>query len=271
MQSRRIVEHLEEKIAQLELANERLRELDRLRKQFYQNISHELSTPMTPVVGYVRLLLDEELGPVTSLQRKVLESVASCTDRLRGLIDNLLDLTAIETGRMHFYDREYDFATIARGVVDAREQQFVQKPLKLDVAIPDRSLPARGDPDKVSRAITAVLDNAAKFTPAGGRVRVEARADDGVLRFEVVDTGEGIPPEIGDRIFDPFYQADGSATRAHAGVGLGLALARRVLEAMGGRIWAESPPSDGGLVPGASGTRVVFELPRAAAPWRSGA
>ena len=111
-QSQRIVAHLEEKIAELSGANSRLMELDQARKEFYRNISHELATPMTPIVGYVKLLIDRELGPLTAAQDKSLRAMDDCVQRLRGLIENLLDVTGIETGRMRLAYRDYDLACL---------------------------------------------------------------------------------------------------------------------------------------------------------------
>ena len=113
-QSSRIVQHLEEKVAELSRANSRLRELDAARTAFYRNISHELATPMTPIVGYVKLLQDEELGPLTRAQSKSLRAMDDCVRRLRSLLDNLLDVTGLETGRMHFQHSDYDFLDTTR-------------------------------------------------------------------------------------------------------------------------------------------------------------
>src|SRR5215470_1932236 len=107
-QSQRIVGHLEEKVAELSRANARLRELDAARTEFYRNISHELATPMTPIVGYVKLLKDEELGVLNKSQQKAIRAIDDCVRRLRGLIDNVLDVSSIETGRMRFVHADYD-------------------------------------------------------------------------------------------------------------------------------------------------------------------
>jgi signal transduction histidine kinase len=109
--------------------------------------------------------------------------------------------------------------------------------------------------------MSAILDNAAKFTPASGRVMVTVAPEVDAAVFAVVDSGEGIPADVRDHIFDPFYQVDGSPTRAHDGVGLGLALAKRIVEMMGGTIWVESPPVPAGFAQG-RGTRVAFRVPR---------
>src|SRR5436190_5883959 len=114
LQSQRIVSHLEEKIAELSAANQRLLGADQAKKEFYRNISHELATPMTPIVGYLKLLIDGELGDLTTPQRKSLRAMSDCVHRLRRLIDSLLDVTALETGKMRFAQREYDLAELVQ-------------------------------------------------------------------------------------------------------------------------------------------------------------
>jgi signal transduction histidine kinase len=116
MQSGRIVAHLEQKVAELSAANERLRDMDRLRVEFYRNVSHELATPLTPIVGYLRMLLDEELGDVNKSQMKALRAMDDSVRRLRGVLDNLVDVTALETGKMRFFHRDYDFVDTVRRV-----------------------------------------------------------------------------------------------------------------------------------------------------------
>ena len=111
--TQKIVERLERKIVELSETNQRLEDVARLRREFLQNVSHELATPMTPVVGYLRLLLNEELGPLTDLQRKCLSSIEESTERLRSVVDTLLDVSSLETGRMHYYARAYDFRQVA--------------------------------------------------------------------------------------------------------------------------------------------------------------
>jgi signal transduction histidine kinase len=258
-----VVRHLEAKLAELEKSNERLRELERLRAEFYRNLSHELSTPLTPVVGYLRLLLDERLGPLTLVQRKTLESMDSCTSRLRSLIENLLDVTALETGKMHFYYREYDFAALARDASQAARAAAQEKGVMLHLEIPGGPLAARGDPDKLGRAISHLAANAVKFTDVGGHIQLSV-FEEGISRlgFAAHDTGLGIPQEALERIFDPFYQVDGSVTREQGGAGLGLTYARRVVEALGGKIWAESPPTTRPEGWPTGGTRVVFVVPK---------
>ncbi|MFZ1865133.1 MAG: hybrid sensor histidine kinase/response regulator [Polyangiales bacterium] len=261
--TQKIVERLEKKIVELSETNRRLEDVARLRREFMQNVSHELATPMTPVVGYLRLLLNEELGPLTDLQHKCLNSIEKSTQRLRAVVDTLLDVSSLETGRMHYYTRDYDFGEVAKNAIDQIRAKLEERDVTLTVHLPDDPLPAQGDPDKLLRAMVHVLDNASKFTPIGGEVAVEVRAeDDERLMFGVADSGPGVRPEHIARIMEPFYQVDGSVTRDHGGVGLGLAFARRVTEALGGGIEISSPPAGAVAERQLSGTLVELRVSR---------
>ncbi len=246
-QSQKIVGRLEEKYVALLEANARLEEMARLRREFLQNVSHELATPMTPVVGYLRLLLNEELGPLTPLQQKCLRSIESSTQRLRGVVDTLLDVSSLETGRMHFYARRYDFLEVVQNALRATRDDLAERDITVIEEPAKAGMPALGDPEKLERAIVHVLDNAAKFTPAGGEVAIAVRRcgpTGAEYELLVADSGPGIDPEQISRILEPFYQVDGSATRQYGGVGLGLAFASRVTEALGGGVSISSPPDD---------------------------
>jgi len=235
-QSHRIVAHLEQKVAELSAANDRLREVERLRTEFYRNISHELATPMTPIVGYLRMLLDEELGPLNKPQTKAMRAMDDCVRRLRATLDNLIDVTGLETGKMRFFHREYDFLDTVRRAVAAFADAFADRQITLLEETPRGPLPAYGDSERLTRAVGQLLDNATKFTPRGGVVGVCVRVLDGHYEVLVADSGPGVPPERAERVFDPFYQLDGSPTRAHGGVGVGLAIARRVARGHGGDV-----------------------------------
>lgn len=268
--SQRIVERLERKVVELSEANARMEEMMRLRREFLRNLSHELATPMTPIVGYMKLLLEEELGPLTPLQRKSLVAVQGSTERLRTLIDTLLDVSSFESGRMHFYMREYDFGRVAARALDEVRRRFEDRKLELHVEPAPAGLTAKGDPEKLRRAMVHVLDNAAKFTPEGGQVAVAiARLDDGAYyELRVADDGPGVAPDQMAKVLDAFYQVDGSVTRAHGGVGLGLAFARQVATAMGGEVRLHSPPSHEVAGCALDGTEVVLRVKVDPAPMR---
>jgi signal transduction histidine kinase len=249
--SQKIVERLERSVVELEGANKQLEDMARLRREFLQNLSHEFATPMTPVVGYLRLLLNEELGPLTPLQRKCVESVNNSTKKLRTLIDTLLDVSHLETGRLHLYERDYDFGDVVDKALAEFKDLFAERGLTVVREQPPGAMPSRGDPDKLRRAMLHILDNAAKFTPRGETVAVGLRRAEQVgagkkggerHEFVVVDNGPGISEHDRERIMQPFFQVDGSRTRSHGGVGLGLAFARHVAEAMNGGLRVMSPP-----------------------------
>ena len=256
MQSHKMVAHLEVKIAELSAANERLRELERLRREFYRNISHELATPMTPIVGYLRMLVDEELGPLTKPQSKSLRAMDDCVRRLRATLDNLIDVTGLETGKMRFFHREYDFLDLVRRALAQVADAFAERRIALLEETPRGPLPAYGDAERLGRAIGQLLDNAAKFTPEDGIVGVRVVAHEGAYELLVADSGPGVPPERAERVFEPFFQVDGSPTRQHGGVGVGLAIARRVARGLGGDIQV----SAGATVEGAYLTGATFTL-----------
>jgi signal transduction histidine kinase len=236
MQSGRIVAHLEEKVAELSATNERLREVERLRAEFYRNISHELATPLTPIVGYLRMLLDEELGDVSKPQLKALRAMDDCVRRLRGQLDNLIDVTGLETGRMKFFHREYDFLDSVRRALAAFSDKFAERQIAIVEQLARGPAPAFGDSDRLGRAMGQLLDNAAKFTPEGGTVGVAVWRTDAGYAVTIADSGPGIPQNRSEHVFESFVQLDGSPTRAHGGVGVGLAIARRVARGLGGDV-----------------------------------
>jgi signal transduction histidine kinase len=259
VQSGRIVAHLEEKVAELSAANERLREMERLRTEFYRNISHELATPLTPIVGYLRMLMDDELGDTNKAQRKALGAMDDCIRRLRSTLDNLIDVTGLETGKMRFFHKDYDFLDTVRRAIAWLADGFAERKLTMLEELPRGPLPGYGDADRLGRAIAQLLDNAAKFTPEGGIVGVHVRASEKGYELVVADTGPGVPRERAERIFDPFYQIDGSPTRAHGGTGVGLAIARRVARGLGGdvRLLEHGATVEGMFLGGAAFTLTV--------------
>ncbi len=257
-QSQRIVGHLEEKIAELSAANARLRELSAARTEFYRNISHELATPLTPVVGYMKLLIDEDLGPLTKGQHKAMVAMDGCVKRLRAVLDNLIDVTGLETGRMRFAHRDYDFLDTTRRAVASVADRVAERKQTLVEELLRGPLPAFGDPERLQRAIVHLLENANKFTPEGGTIGVRVSRTHAGYELCVADSGPGIAPAHIERIFDPFFQVDGSVTREFGGVGVGLAIARRTGRGLGGELRAKSPAQE--TIEGASLRGAAFYL-----------
>jgi signal transduction histidine kinase len=262
-QSARIALHLEQKVAELSAANQRLIELDQARKEFYRNISHELSTPMTPIVGYTKLLLDQELGPLLPAQQRAMRSVADCVDRLRGLIDNLLDITGIETGRLRFARQPFDLVSAVRQAIQTTQELRQKKHQSLIVDLTEDTLSAQGDVRRVTRAVEQLLENASKFSGEGARIGIRAAGvPSGPLEVLVCDDGPGIPAAAASRIFEPFFQVDGSVTRAQGGTGVGLAVARGVARGHDGDLVlrADGKPEVGGA--GFSGACFALTIAR---------
>lgn len=263
-QSQRVAEHLETKVRELLDANQRLIDAERLRKEFYRNVTHELATPLTPIVGYVNLLANEELGALTAPQKKALVAINDSVKRLRNTIDSLLDVTQLETGQMRFQFANYDLAEVLRSTIAAMRIGFEQKGVRLDASIPTASVPALGDAERIRRSVNHILDNAKKFTPAGGAAAIELRINASSCDVLLVDSGPGVKPELLPRIWEPFFQADGSTRRQHEGAGIGLAVVRRVVEAHGGTVSAENSSKE--VVAGQTYGGLLIRLQIARAP-----
>ncbi|MBI3070742.1 MAG: hybrid sensor histidine kinase/response regulator [Deltaproteobacteria bacterium] len=253
-----LVEKLEQKVSELIRANEQLEELDRLKNQFVQNVTHELATPLTPLVGYLKIIRNRQMGTLTQKQEKCLDGISSAVHRLQLLINNLLSVTRIQLGNIHL---KHESLPVAAVVAESRKlvgHDFESKGISLECEIPE-NLAIDGDQALLVQVFQQILHNAAKFTPPGGRVRIRAESVDNRVRFSFEDSGIGIPSAELDRVFDLFYQVDGSTTRRFDGAGIGLSIARRIVDAHHGEIWAENPGSSDNSAQ--TGTRVVVELP----------
>lgn len=244
LQGHKLADKLQNKIEELQRSNRALLESEKIRTDFYRNLSHELSTPLTPAVGYLNMLLNEDLGELTPLQRKAIESIGRGVNKVRAMVENLLDVTALSTGKMSFFSREYDFNMQAREAIKLCSEQFRERGIRVDFSIPKSEFAGVGDSEKLRRAMVQLLENAGKFCKPDGQVHVCTRRTADRFMYLVYDSGSGIPKQELQAIFKTFYQIDGSPTREHGGTGLGLALARKIIERFGGKIWAESPPTE---------------------------
>lgn len=231
-------------LAETQRAYEELKELDRLKSEFISVVSHELRTPLHSVQGFVKLILEGKV-PDEGRQRECLTIVAEQTKHVSTLIDNLLDVSRMEAGRFEMERAPVSMAEVIKKVVLNLGSMAEDKDISLKVRIPETLPSVEGDEGRLEQVVTNLIHNAIKFTPQGGRVTVAAGMDRGHLWVEVTDTGCGIPTEALPKVFDRFYQVDSSTTRRAGGTGLGLYIAKQIVEAHGGTIEVESEVSHG--------------------------
>jgi len=237
--------------AELRVAKKNAEDAARLKSEFLANMSHEIRTPMNGVMGMISLVLDR---CTDSEEREQLLMAESAAQSLITILNDILDLSKIEAGKMSLEAIDFDLAETVRESLRIFDSAVRQKHLELRLSVADGCPKwVRGDPARLRQLLVNLVGNAVKFTTEGWvQVLVEV-AGPGVLRFAVRDTGIGIPPEKLGAIFEAFTQADGSHTRRFGGTGLGLTITRRLVDLMGGRVWAESAIGRGSLF--------SFELP----------
>jgi GAF domain-containing protein/ActR/RegA family two-component response regulator len=224
---------------QLQKTAEQLREMDILKSQFLANMSHELRTPLNSIIGFSRVMLKGIDGPLTDVQKDDLTSIYNNGRHLLGLINDILDVSRIEAGKMELVFEPVDLQPIIDGVMSTAIGLVKDRPVRLIKEVPPELPIVRADSTRIRQVILNLVSNAAKFTKAGN-ITVQAWADDESVTVSVSDTGPGIPKEHWETIFQEFQQVDGSATRSVGGTGLGLPISRHFVEMHGGHIWVES-------------------------------
>jgi signal transduction histidine kinase len=230
----------------LELANVELKKLDKFKSEFFANITHELKTPLTMVLTSLELLLDGDLGHISEAQRSTFQSMQRNGAKLLRLIGDLLDLSRIEESRVRLRIAQHDLAAYLRGLVEEMRVLVQRKGLTLSFETHTETALAWCDLERLERVFLNLLSNATKFTDAG-QVSITLCDQGSTLLVEVRDTGVGFPQELSERIFSRFFQTDMGKTRRYGGTGIGLSLAKDLVELHGGTIWAESEPGRGSL------------------------
>lgn len=237
---------VKERTHELAFANERLKELDRLKSDFVSNVSHELRTPLTAIKGAVDLVLREVAGPLTEKQIHYLTRVRSNTQHLAGLINDLLDLSKIESGKVEVKSSCVSMGGLLHEVVETLRPLAAEKAIVLEATTPEPSIMVWADRDKINQVLMNLIGNAIKFTPAPGTVTISAsRNGNERVQVSVSDTGPGVLPEEKEKIFDKFYQVAEVDGVKPKGTGLGLAICKALVELHGGTIWVEPVPSGG--------------------------
>jgi signal transduction histidine kinase len=220
-------------------------------------MSHELRTPLNAIIGFSEVLLERMFGDINPKQAEYLDDILASGRHLLSLINDILDLSKIEAGRLELELAPFDlFLTLENALTLIRERA-TRHGIALDLVVDDRLGPSVGDERKVRQIVLNLLSNAVKFTPAGGRIGLRATPADGAVEISVSDTGIGIAPEDQEAIFEEFRQVGASSSSKHEGTGLGLTLARKFVELHGGRIWVQSEAG--------KGSTFTFTLP--VRPW----
>lgn len=255
---------LAEKNAALQEAFDKLKELDRLKSNFLATVSHELRTPLTSIIGYSDMLATGIAGDLNEEQSEFVETIRSKGDHLLALISSLLDLGKLEQGNLPLRREPIDVVDLMEDVAKTLAPQAARRKVTLEVKANERLPPVSADPVRIRQTLLNLSENAVKFSPRNGHVTLSARTielkgehegdGDGLvllaaprraLELSVSDSGPGIPPDEHDKVFDAFYQVDGSSTREHGGTGLGLSIVKRLVEAHGGEVWLESTLGEG--------------------------
>ncbi|MGH3084326.1 MAG: ATP-binding protein, partial [Gaiellaceae bacterium] len=235
-----MAEELERRGAELEAQNAKLRESERLKSELVSIVSHELRTPLASVLGFTSLLLTRDIS--SEDQRRYLEIIDSQGRRLSSLLNDFLDVEMLEEGRLELARELIDMGKLVDEQVELFRGQSAKH--ELDVALPPKPLPVRGDPRRLAQVIANLLSNAIKYSPEGGTVMVVGERDNSFVRVSVRDEGLGIPAEFHTRVFGKFFRGDAGPSGIE-GSGLGLTIARSVVEAHGGRIDFESASGEG--------------------------
>ena len=252
--NRRLEDRVRERTVELSHALERLSELNQLKADFVANISHELRTPMTHIVGYIDLLEDDTFGPLSPQQREALGTVHRAAERLNGLIDDLIQFSDTSRGGITLTLQSVSLRDLIQETLSRMMSKAQRGNVRIEVQLPSDLPPVHADGRKITWVISQLVDNGIKFTPSGGKVTL--RAGGGVsdrVWITVEDNGIGIPAARINELFEPFHQLDGTITRHQGGTGMGLYLCKQIVEAHGSRITLQSKEG--------SGSTFLFDLP----------
>jgi signal transduction histidine kinase len=248
----------EELMAQQQELMEKTEEVARanqLKSEFLANMSHELRTPLNTIIGFSQLMLDGVPGAVNKEQQQCLSDVLDSSRHLLSLINEVLDLSKIESGRTELKQEALPLKEVVTSL--ARSMIPILRPRKqsLDVDIEEGLSPLYADKGKLVQVLRNLAANSSNFTPDGGKLKIKATSEDGWCQVSVIDNGAGIKAEDKERIFEPFCQLDYNLVRGKGGTGLGLAVVRQIIEKHGGQVWVESDYGQG--------SQFTFTLPLA--------
>jgi signal transduction histidine kinase len=232
--------HLAKDVTEEKRYEQRLKELDKMKSDFVSNVSHELRTPLTSIKGSVDNMLDSITGPLNEKQTRYLTRIKANTDRLARLINDLLDLSRIEAGKIDLRPTNLSLVTLIKEVAESLRPVAAEKLIHLEILTNETSVTAWADRDKITQVLMNLMGNALKFTPLHGKITVAVERNGSEwVQVSVTDTGPGIPSEEVNKIFDKFYQISQVTDWKAKGTGLGLAISKALVETHGGKIWVE--------------------------------
>jgi protein-histidine pros-kinase len=241
-------EEIRIKSRELENENRRMQEANRLKSEFLANMSHELRTPLNAVIGFAELMFKGKVGPVSERHQEYLGDILTSSRHLLQLINDVLDLAKVESGKLEFQPETLDLAKVVNEVRDILRGLAASKGIRVATEVLPEVATVTLDPSKLKQVLYNYLSNALKFTPDGGSILVRAiPEDEHRVRLEVRDTGIGVRSEDLNRLFVEFQQLDSGSAKKYPGTGLGLALTRRIVEAQGGQVGVESHFAKGSL------------------------
>ncbi len=235
---------LQARQTEIERQNAKLEQANKLKSEFLANMSHELRTPLTSIIGFAELLDEEVFGSLNQKQKKYAKDIFDSGNHLLSLINDILDLSKIESGHMELDLDECDISEIVENVIEIMSERMRKAGVTCHTSVENIDF-ACVDKRKIKQVLFNLISNAVKFTTEGGSIEVSVSDQDSMLQFSVKDEGVGIPREALGKLFREFFQVDSSLARRHEGTGLGLALCKRLVELHGGKIWVESKVGEG--------------------------
>ncbi len=250
-------QHLErsvvERTSELQSALEKLRELSQLKNNFVSNISHELRTPLAHMTGYIDLLREGDLGPLTEDQKHAAEVLSKSYNRLHNLINDLIEFSMISEGELNLDIKPIEISNLIQTAGTLIQEKADTQGVTLLITTPLEDSLIAVDSSKLIWVLEELLENGIKFNKPGGKVEISATIENGSVNFLVVDDGIGIEMDKVEEIFEPFHQLDGSSSRRYGGTGIGLTLARQIIQAHGSTLKVESELN--------TGSRIEFSIP----------
>ncbi len=243
-----------ERTAELARLNQELQHMNKVKSDFVSAVSHELRTPLTSIKGYASILMTGKLGEVLPAQKERLEKIDKHSNSLTRLVNNLLDIARIESGRVQMDIREISIKETLGSIADLISPQIKEKNISLKISIKTKSDKIRADSSQLERVFVNIVGNAVKFTPEKGKIFISCQDKKDSVEFSVEDTGIGIPKGDVDKVFQEFFRSDNALDQKVKGTGLGLSLVKKIIEAHKGKIWVESELG--------KGAKFTFTIPK---------